>query len=129
MCVTLHHLGSLENKQKFINEVERILQRGGVFILNHCDAFRIDSLWYIAENERVKHEMREKVGTRSELLTLADNAGLEFKEEIPIFDSFLQSDEILVSKEGRSGASLLGLFTEEERGVFYGSMEERVKKG
>ena len=81
--------------------MERILEPGGVFVMNHCADVHFDCIWYVAENERVRNEMKKKAGTREELFTLAKNAGLEFKEEIPIFDKFLQSPELLLTAEGR----------------------------
>ena len=60
--------------------MERTLQPGGVFIINHNADVHFDSLWFVAENERVRNEMKKKAGTREELFTLAKNAGLEFIE-------------------------------------------------
>ncbi len=67
-----------------MKEVARILKPGGVFVLNHNADVHFDSMWYLAENERVRGLMKEKAGPMSEVLLLADNAGLALCEVIPI---------------------------------------------
>ena len=100
-----------------------------MFIINHNADVHFDSLWYVAENERARNEMKKKTGTREELFTLAKNAGLEFKEEIPIPDPVVQNPEFLLTAEGRSSASVFALYTEEEEAQFEARMKERVEKG
>lgn len=95
-----------------MNEVARILKPGGVFVINHNADVHFDSLWYVAENERVRNLMKEKAGSREELLELGKNAGLEFKEKIPIFEEVIKNSEILLTPEGRSTASVFALFNE-----------------
>lgn len=86
------------------------MKPGGVFIINHNADVHFDSLWYVAENERVRDLMKQKAGTREELFKLAENAGLVFKEEIPIFDHVVPNAKILLIAEGRSTASVFALF-------------------
>lgn len=102
---TLHHFGTKDKVKAVFKEVGRVLQEGGVFIINHCDYRQGFICWWTRFLPSYHHFAAETLLSSEEYSEIAsdwfDYVQTDVIEETLTRQDLFENPKYIISKEGR----------------------------